>query len=360
MAPQLSQTQREHIIALRSSGCRVTDICRLTGITKKTIYLWLRRWEEGGTLEGHRRHMYPRATTAEDDEAIVAAHSADPSLSTRVSSKSYKISMDTVRRRLKEAAKKRSRPARKISTKADKEPRVKIESANETRQVCPSCHATLPDSFQATQFRHEQIKSVIAKVYHFLEREYEQLKSLHPETDWSPLSRVRQRAAVATGVSEPDVRDILSEESVGLVVEQKTPNKRARKITTEESSSDNDDDDDDDRTSNDDDDSDKQTEDVLPLQDFGPETRTSLEPEDSANNTVPETVCIKQEPPDEPHSPDINYSANSSAVEACRDDIVRRDKQTTISQPAPHVHTQDPLMIEVKLEEITIENEGIS
>nr|XP_049704200.1 uncharacterized protein LOC110380710 isoform X3 [Helicoverpa armigera] len=325
MAPQLSQTQREHIIALRSSGCRVTDICRLTGITKKTIYLWLRRWEEGGTLEGHRRHMYPRATTAEDDEAIVAAHSADPSLSTRVSSKSYKI-----------------------------------ESANETRQVCPSCHATLPDSFQATQFRHEQIKSVIAKVYHFLEREYEQLKSLHPETDWSPLSRVRQRAAVATGVSEPDVRDILSEESVGLVVEQKTPNKRARKITTEESSSDNDDDDDDDRTSNDDDDSDKQTEDVLPLQDFGPETRTSLEPEDSANNTVPETVCIKQEPPDEPHSPDINYSANSSAVEACRDDIVRRDKQTTISQPAPHVHTQDPLMIEVKLEEITIENEGIS
>ncbi|PZC73298.1 hypothetical protein B5X24_HaOG209688 [Helicoverpa armigera] len=295
MAPQLSQTQREHIIALRSSGCRVTDICRLTGITKKTIYLWLRRWEEGGTLEGHRRHMYPRATTAEDDEAIVAAHSADPSLSTRVSSKSYKI-----------------------------------ESANETRQVCPSCHATLPDSFQATQSRHEQIKSIIAKVYHFLEREYEQLKSLHPETDWSPLSRVRQRAAVATGVSEPDVLHILSEESVGLLVEQKTPNKRARKGTTEES----------------------------PLQDFGPETRTSLEPEDSANNTVSETVCIKQEPPDEPHSPDIN--ANSSAVEVCSDDIVRRDKQTTISQPAPHVHTQDPLKIEVKLEEITIENEGIS
>ncbi|XP_063898874.1 uncharacterized protein LOC110380710 [Helicoverpa armigera] len=338
MAPQLSQTQREHIIALRSSGCRVTDICRLTGITieldahtylvlaaEKTIYLWLRRWEEGGTLEGHRRHMYPRATTAEDDEAIVAAHSADPSLSTRVSSKSYKISMDTVRRRLKEAAKKRSRPARKNNTKADKEPRVKIESANETRQVCPSCHATLPDSFQATQSRHEQIKSVIAKVYHFLEREYEQLKSLHPETDWSPLSRVRQRAAVATGVSEPDVRDILSEESVGLLTEQKPPNKRARKGTTEESSSDNDDDDD--GTSNDDDDSDKQTEGVcVPLQDFGPETRTSLEPEDSANNTVPETVCIKQEPPDEPHSPDI----------------------------------KDPLMIEVKLEEITIENEGIS
>ncbi|PZC71392.1 hypothetical protein B5X24_HaOG213498 [Helicoverpa armigera] len=212
-----------------------------------------------------------------------------------------------------------------------------IESANKTRQVCPSCHATLPDSFQATQSRHEQIKSIIAKVYHFLEREYEQLKSLHPETDWSPLSRVRQRAAVATGVSEPDVRDILSEESVGLLVEQKTPNKRARKITTEESSSDNDDDDDD-RTSNDDDDSDKQTEDALKLQDFGPETlTTSLKPEAIANNSV-----------------------NSSAVEVCSDDIVRRDKQTTISQPAPHVHTRDPLMIEVKLEEITIENEGIS
>uniref|UniRef100_A0A2A4JDZ1 Paired domain-containing protein n=1 Tax=Heliothis virescens TaxID=7102 RepID=A0A2A4JDZ1_HELVI len=105
MAPRLTPAQREHIIMLKSSGCRVIDICRLTGITKNTVGLWLRRWEESGTLQPHYRSQYTRATTAEDDAAIVAAHSANPGLSTRVSSSSYSISMDTVRRRLKEAAK---------------------------------------------------------------------------------------------------------------------------------------------------------------------------------------------------------------------------------------------------------------
>ncbi|XP_047039509.1 uncharacterized protein LOC124644283 isoform X2 [Helicoverpa zea] len=231
-----------------------------------------------------------------------------------------------------------------------------VESANITRKVCPSCHATLPDSFQATQSRHKQVRSIIAKVYHFLEREYEQLKSLHPETDWSPLSRVRQRAAVATGVSEPDVLHILSEESDRLVAEKKPPNKRAR--NAHESSSDDDyDDDDDDGTSNDDDDSDKQTEDLMeessvyignvkseanPLQETEPETLIiKKEPKTITNDSVPEKVCTKRERPNKPKMQDINGSkTNSSAVEACRDDIVRRDKQTTISQPAPHVHTQ--------------------
>ncbi|XP_063899216.1 uncharacterized protein LOC110380703 isoform X3 [Helicoverpa armigera] len=246
-----------------------------------------------------------------------------------------------------------------------------IESANKTRQVCPSCHATLPDSFQATQSRHKQVRSIIAMVYHFLEREYEQLKSLHPETDWSPLSRVRQRAAVATGVSEPDVRDILSEEADR---QKKPPNKRAR--TAHESSSDDDYDDDDDGTSNDDDDSDKQTEDLMeessvyignvksepnPLQETEPETLINKkEPKTITNDSVPEKECKKRERPNKPEIQDINGSkTNSSAVEACSDDIVRRDKQTTISQPAPHVHTQDPLML--LTEQISIiQEEGIS
>ncbi|PZC73297.1 hypothetical protein B5X24_HaOG209687, partial [Helicoverpa armigera] len=79
-----------------------------------------------------------------------------------------------------------------------------------------------------------------------------------------------------------------------------------------------------------------------PLQDFEPETLiVKKEPKAITNDSVPEKDCKKQERPNKQEIQDINGSkTNSSAVEACRDDIVRRDKQTTISQPAPHVHTQ--------------------
>ncbi|KAH9635193.1 hypothetical protein HF086_009533 [Spodoptera exigua] len=91
MAPRLTALEREHIIALRQSGCRIVDISRLTGITKRTIYLWIRRWEEDGSLQPHHRKVYKRATTAEQDAAIVAAHASDPLMSTRVSSTSYNV-----------------------------------------------------------------------------------------------------------------------------------------------------------------------------------------------------------------------------------------------------------------------------
>lgn len=60
---------------------------------RKTVYFWLRRWEESGSLEAHHRQHYERATTSEEDAAIVASHSADPFLSTRVSSSNYSVSI---------------------------------------------------------------------------------------------------------------------------------------------------------------------------------------------------------------------------------------------------------------------------
>ncbi|XP_063899213.1 peroxynitrite isomerase THAP4 isoform X2 [Helicoverpa armigera] len=224
-------------------------------------------------------------------------------------------------------------------------------NGNKKAQKCPKCHAVLPTGTAPES--NEQVRSVIARVYHFLEREYEQLKSLHPETDWSPLSRVRQRAAVATGVSEPDVLQILSEES-DIAADQHPPTKRHR--TDHQSSSDDDDDDndendedddddDDDGTINNDEDSEKQAVtypkeslyidvalmmEATQMVEFESEmVNIKQEPEYSTDKTytVPVTVCIpKLEPPDERHSQ----------------------------------NNRDPLMIEVKLEEITIEHEGIS
>ncbi|XP_028167998.1 uncharacterized protein LOC114358281 [Ostrinia furnacalis] len=97
MAPQISKVERQRIIALRRSGCRVKEICAQTGITRKTVYFWIRRWEEEGTLEANHRQHYERVTTEEEDAAIVAAHNADPRLSTRVSSATYKASVRTRR-----------------------------------------------------------------------------------------------------------------------------------------------------------------------------------------------------------------------------------------------------------------------
>lgn len=57
------------------------------------MYFWIRRWEEAGTLDSHHRQHYERATTAEEDVAIVASHSADPFLSTRTTSSNYSVSI---------------------------------------------------------------------------------------------------------------------------------------------------------------------------------------------------------------------------------------------------------------------------
>jgi transposase len=59
---------------------------------RSTVNLWLRRWKEQGSIEAHRRQNYKRVTTPEQDAAIIAAHSSDPMLSTRVSSATYNVS----------------------------------------------------------------------------------------------------------------------------------------------------------------------------------------------------------------------------------------------------------------------------
>ncbi|XP_063899173.1 uncharacterized protein LOC110380711 isoform X2 [Helicoverpa armigera] len=224
-------------------------------------------------------------------------------------------------------------------------------------QVCPECHSVLPDSFLATQTSHKQVRSIIAKVYHFLEREYEQLKSLHPETDWSPLSRVRQRAAVATGVSEPDVRDILSEEADTRAADEDPPRKRLR--TEHESEYD-------------DVNEDEQIEEALHEPDVYVDTKPALEPnplEDSEEEqifikeepddvnitcyTVMEAVCVPQETEDQIDSQDIKRP--STKREACP--LVKLEvavgKPIAESEPGPELEPRPPEMDFENMDAIT-------
>ncbi|XP_047038976.1 uncharacterized protein LOC124643893 [Helicoverpa zea] len=179
-------------------------------------------------------------------------------------------------------------------------------------QVCPKCCTVLPDSFLATQTRHKQVRSIIARVYHFLEREYEQLKSLHPETDWSPLSRVRQRAAVATGVSEPDVLDILSEEADTHAADEDPPRKRPR--TEHESEYD-------------DVNEDEQIEEALHEPDVYVATKPTLEP-NPLEDSEEEQIFIKEEPDDV----NITYDTVMEAVsvpQETEDQIDSQDIKST-------------------------------
>uniref|UniRef100_A0A2A4K644 Uncharacterized protein n=1 Tax=Heliothis virescens TaxID=7102 RepID=A0A2A4K644_HELVI len=216
-----------------------------------------------------------------------------------------------------------------------------IQPANKIPQICPSCYTVLPDSFRATQFQHEQVRTVIAKVYHFLEREYDELKCLYPDTDLSMLSEFSRRTADATGVAEDLVQEILGEEADKRPAAQPPPAKRAR--TAE------------DGVSNDVYEP-RQMDEALhepdvyvptvpttepnPLMDSDAEHIVIKEEHDDENITyyrVVQAVSITQAPPDELHSQYINV--NSTVVGVSSDEILRRDKQKTISKPTAHVST---------------------
>uniref|UniRef100_A0A2H1WZ09 SFRICE_025866 n=1 Tax=Spodoptera frugiperda TaxID=7108 RepID=A0A2H1WZ09_SPOFR len=201
MAPRLTALEREHIIALRQSGCRIVDISRLTGITKRTIYLWIRRWEKDGSLQAHHRKVYKRATTAEQDAAIVAAHASDPLMSTRVSSTSYNISMDTVRRRLREAMKKKDEEAGKSDPKKE----------NDRKLFCPNCNTEVETP--AAKRQENQRKIMIARVFHYLAQELEELKKMSGPQQMDAMAQLHKRAAAATGVKEAAVEQALKEEA---------------------------------------------------------------------------------------------------------------------------------------------------
>ncbi|KAI5646044.1 hypothetical protein NE865_01937 [Phthorimaea operculella] len=98
----------------------------LIGYERKTIRFWIRRAEEtGGDLSAHHRQLYQRATTREQDAAIVEAHKERPFLNTATTASQYSVSQDTIRRRLKEGGLKNRKPAKKIVfTQAHAEARV--------------------------------------------------------------------------------------------------------------------------------------------------------------------------------------------------------------------------------------------
>ena len=98
-------SQRGRIVGMRESGLTPTQIARELGLSRTTVYLWLKRWEEEGNLKDKRRTGAPRKTTAAEDRHIVERVEANP-FSNAVEVREQlqlEVSSMTVRRRLHES-----------------------------------------------------------------------------------------------------------------------------------------------------------------------------------------------------------------------------------------------------------------
>ena len=118
----LSQADRGQIIALYQVGLSKQDISQIVGCNRKTVTLWINKFNEGGlaALEDHRKYNTgPRKSTPEQDEDIIMRVIANPfdSVEAMPNNGNVDISERSMRRRLN-AATIRSRPAaRKIELK---------------------------------------------------------------------------------------------------------------------------------------------------------------------------------------------------------------------------------------------------
>src|SRR5258705_5362748 len=113
MAEHTTSFERHKILQLRDEGFSISGISRETGFTRKTVRLWLTRYDAEGHLEVRHGPGRSRATTEAEDASIVARAKETP-LTTATSTKhslELNVSSATVRKRLKEAGLKHHIPA---------------------------------------------------------------------------------------------------------------------------------------------------------------------------------------------------------------------------------------------------------
>lgn len=104
MAPTINITERLRIVEMWQNGGRASDIAKEMGLTRRTVYWWIKRHAVEG-IEGLRdrpRGSRGRATTTEQDKALLEAHNNKSMRSTRDFAIKYNVSMETIRRRLRE------------------------------------------------------------------------------------------------------------------------------------------------------------------------------------------------------------------------------------------------------------------
>lgn len=106
---------RNRILGMHLDGATPTKISDTLGITRRTVYLWLKRYEEQGNVKARERPGRAQLTTAEEDRQILAMFHDNPFLKCTqiVGRLGLSVSPTTVRRRLKKTGLKNHVAARK-------------------------------------------------------------------------------------------------------------------------------------------------------------------------------------------------------------------------------------------------------
>ena len=126
----LSESQRGQIIGLYEAGEGRQSIADIVGCSKKTVSVWIGKYEEGGheTLKDHKKYNARlKKTLPEQDEEIVQFIDANPFVSAAavLNDNNIPISERTVRRRLNAAKIRSHTPAKKVAlTEAHRNQRI--------------------------------------------------------------------------------------------------------------------------------------------------------------------------------------------------------------------------------------------
>lgn len=102
-APQISE--RRKIIELKEKGKSYSQISREIGLSQSTVFKWLKRYAQEGTISNRPRVGAPRHTTDDETRAIIAAAEGNPLQNALNIQQDLQLCVGTatVRRRLREA-----------------------------------------------------------------------------------------------------------------------------------------------------------------------------------------------------------------------------------------------------------------
>lgn len=99
------EAKRLKILGMYFKGETPTEIARQLGISRTTVYHWLKRYAEEKKIVAHKVGGSSKRTTADEDARILAALAEDPfTNSTKIQRRlQLPVSARTIRRRLHEA-----------------------------------------------------------------------------------------------------------------------------------------------------------------------------------------------------------------------------------------------------------------
>lgn len=151
---------RGRIVGMRETGMSIRNIAENLGISKSTVSLWLKRWEEEGNINNRPRGRPPRKTTAEQDRLIVESAENNP-MNNAVALREelqLDVSVQTVRRRLHaEGIHHRTPATKQFLTARHREGRLRFAEAHVQEDLDYWAHVIFTDEKTFSSTNHGKL-----------------------------------------------------------------------------------------------------------------------------------------------------------------------------------------------------------